>query len=279
MVGKMKNTITIGQMSKLHNIPIKTLRYYDEIDLFKPIEINEETGYRYYSVEQFKQLDIIHYLKASGVPLKEIKKQLHSRNIHELLGSLKEQHSVIEEKIKEFEKMKQRLERRIYEIEYSQKIIETGVPMIHWIQKRPMVQLQEQIRTIQDLELSLRKLKHEFRLPAPIFLGKVGLTHTKTQVIQKNFLEYNSIFLLLEETEEQEILQDLITAFPEGRYASICYRGTRGESSAYYQILLNFLEENRMETNGDFIERAIVDQFISKDEQAFLTEIQVQLKE
>jgi DNA-binding transcriptional MerR regulator len=279
MVINMINTITIGQMSKLHNIPIKTLRYYDEIGLFKPIEINEETGYRYYSVEQFKQLDIIHYLKTSGVPLKEIKKQLHSRNIHELLRSLKEHYSVIEEKIREFEKMKQRLERRIHEIDSSQKIIETGVPMIQCIQERPMVQLQEQIRTIQDLELSLRKLKHEFRLTAPIFLGKVGLTHTKTQVLQKNFLEYNSIFLLLEETEEQEIFQDLVTAFPEGRFASIFYRGTRDQSSAYYQILLNFLEENRMETNGDFIERAIVDQFISKDEQAFLTEIQVQLKE
>ena len=68
----MQNRFSIGEMSRLMNVPIKTLRYYDEIGLFKPVEVNRDTGYRYYSTEQFEQLDIIKYLRLLGVPLAEI---------------------------------------------------------------------------------------------------------------------------------------------------------------------------------------------------------------
>jgi len=87
----MKNKFTIGEISKLHNIPVKTLRYYDEIGLFKPIEINEKTGYRYYSIEQFEHLNTINYLKYLGIPLKEIKEHLDRRNIDLFLDLLKKQ--------------------------------------------------------------------------------------------------------------------------------------------------------------------------------------------
>lgn len=59
----------IGEFSKLTNVPIKTLRYYDEINLFKPQEIDLFSGYRYYSKEQIedliKKIRIICLLKSS----------------------------------------------------------------------------------------------------------------------------------------------------------------------------------------------------------------------
>lgn len=56
----MKNRFSIGQMAQLHNIPVKTLRYYDEIGLFTPAEVDPISGYRYYSIEQFEKLDIVY---------------------------------------------------------------------------------------------------------------------------------------------------------------------------------------------------------------------------
>ncbi|MBO1301252.1 MerR family DNA-binding transcriptional regulator, partial [Enterococcus sp. DIV1271a] len=38
--------LSIGKMSKLSNISIRTLRYYDQINLFKPEYINKENNYR-----------------------------------------------------------------------------------------------------------------------------------------------------------------------------------------------------------------------------------------
>ncbi|MBQ9318900.1 MAG: MerR family transcriptional regulator [Bacilli bacterium] len=65
--------LKIGEFSKLTGIPIRTLRYYDEIDLFKPADIDLFTDYRYYSEEQVDDLNLINELKKVGFSLEEIK--------------------------------------------------------------------------------------------------------------------------------------------------------------------------------------------------------------
>lgn len=65
--------LRIGEFSKLTGVPIRTLRYYDEIDLFKPAEIDLFTGYRYYHEEQIEDLELINKLKSVGFSLEEIK--------------------------------------------------------------------------------------------------------------------------------------------------------------------------------------------------------------
>lgn len=65
--------LKIGEFSKLTGVPIRTLRYYDEIDLFKPAEIDLFTDYRYYKDEQIEDLKIINKLKSVGFTLDEIK--------------------------------------------------------------------------------------------------------------------------------------------------------------------------------------------------------------
>ena len=63
----------IGEFSKISGFSVKTLRYYDEIDLFKPSEVDLFTGYRYYKKEQLKDLKFINILKNIGFSLEEIK--------------------------------------------------------------------------------------------------------------------------------------------------------------------------------------------------------------
>ena len=55
--------IKIGEFSKLSLVSIKALRYYDEMDLLKPIEVDRFTGYRYYSASQLPRLHRILALK------------------------------------------------------------------------------------------------------------------------------------------------------------------------------------------------------------------------
>lgn len=63
----------IGDFSNLTGLPVKTLRYYDDIDLFKPTDVDLFTGYRYYKKEQIKDLELICKLKSIGFTLEEIK--------------------------------------------------------------------------------------------------------------------------------------------------------------------------------------------------------------
>lgn len=68
----MKEFFSIGEVSKLFNVKISALRYYDEIGLLKPEYKDEQTNYRYYSTQQFERLDTIKYLRALGLPINKL---------------------------------------------------------------------------------------------------------------------------------------------------------------------------------------------------------------
>ena len=66
----------IGDFSRLCRITVRTLRYYDEIGLLKPVKIDNFTGYRYYSVDQLPRLNRIAMLKSLGLSLDDIRELL-----------------------------------------------------------------------------------------------------------------------------------------------------------------------------------------------------------
>ena len=61
----------------------KTLRYYAEIGLIHPEEIDPENGYRYYSISQLETMLFINRLKSYRFSLDEIKSILHSEELPE----------------------------------------------------------------------------------------------------------------------------------------------------------------------------------------------------
>lgn len=62
---------TIGQVSKMFNLPISTLRYYDKEGLFP--DMNRESGIRKFSDKELEALRVIECLKKSGLEIKDIK--------------------------------------------------------------------------------------------------------------------------------------------------------------------------------------------------------------
>ena len=66
--------LQIGEFSKRSGVSIRTLRYYNQINLFSPIEIDLFTGYRYYDESQIDDINLINELKSVGFTLEEIKK-------------------------------------------------------------------------------------------------------------------------------------------------------------------------------------------------------------
>lgn len=68
----MSQYLSIGKVSKLKNISIKSLRYYDRIGILKPAFVNSRTNYRYYTKEQLYLLDAITLCIKLGIPLKDL---------------------------------------------------------------------------------------------------------------------------------------------------------------------------------------------------------------
>ncbi len=91
---KSKMKFKIGEFSKLCQVSVKTLRYYEEIGLLKPLEVDQWTGYRYYDIAQLKRMTRIAYLKRLGFTLEEIINQFEKDEHYldsEVIKSLIEQ--------------------------------------------------------------------------------------------------------------------------------------------------------------------------------------------
>jgi DNA-binding transcriptional MerR regulator/effector-binding domain-containing protein len=268
----MKNRLTIGEMSKLHNIPVKTLRYYDDIGLFQPIEIDTGNGYRYYATEQFEQLNTIKYLKFLGFSLKEIDKHLQTRNVDQFLKLLKKQKQITDRTIQRLEIISRQFANRITEIEQSLTIDHLCQPVLKHLPERTVIKFEGKVGSEPEWEMALRQLENMVNGNPSLFIGKVGLTVETANLQRGKFNEYSSVFILWEEAETKAPFVRYLAA---GDYASLCYRGNRSQSRPFYERLLQFIRTQKCIVSGDAIERMIIDQYITTDPAVHLTEIQI----
>lgn len=101
----------IGELSKLCNISVKTLRFYDAQGLLIPDEIDRFTGYRYYSAAKLAECYRIIALKELGFTLEEIRAQLAAKEDNErIVASLDGKVSELNDLIESTQKQLRRIE-------------------------------------------------------------------------------------------------------------------------------------------------------------------------
>ena len=109
----------IGELSKLCNISVKALRYYDAEGLLIPDEIDKFTGYRYYSAAKLADCYRIIALKELGFSLDEIRTQLATDDNQKIMASL-------EAKLTELNGLRQTTETQVKRIEHMRNNLSVG---------------------------------------------------------------------------------------------------------------------------------------------------------
>jgi DNA-binding transcriptional MerR regulator len=106
--------LKIGYFSLLSQVPVKTLRYYDELGLLKPAEVDKFTGYRYYRFDQLAQLNRILALKDLGLSLEQIA-QLLKENLssEQLTAMLHLRHAQLQSELDDLHEQIKRVEARL----------------------------------------------------------------------------------------------------------------------------------------------------------------------
>ena len=89
-----KTKLKIGEFSQMMQVTVKTLRHYEQKGLLLPDEVDEWTGYRYYSIEQMQKLQSIRDLHSLGFSLDEIKElyddDSHTPSVRQMDEKIKE---------------------------------------------------------------------------------------------------------------------------------------------------------------------------------------------
>lgn len=108
----------IGEFARLTRVSIKTLRHYDEIDLFKPAQIDPWSGYRYYSMAQLPNLNRILALRGLGFALDQIRQMLGADvSVDELRGMLRLRQAQLQQQMETTRTMLGEVEVRLRQIE------------------------------------------------------------------------------------------------------------------------------------------------------------------
>ena len=146
--------LSIGEFSKICQVSTKTLRYYAEIGLILPNEINYENGYRYYSIEQLETMLFIKRLKGYNFSLEEIKIILQSEefNDEKLYLSLIEKRKEIDKQVNELNIILEELNNDILNLKQGKSIMSymenfdvklVEIPNMNILYIRKMVQQHE----------------------------------------------------------------------------------------------------------------------------------------
>ena len=146
--------LSIGEFSNICKVSTKTLRYYAEIGLLEPSEVNPESGYRYYAIEQLEKMLFINRLKAYSFSLDKIKAILQSEEIQDdnLYLAFIQKKKEIEKQVHSYRQLLAQLEDDISAIEQGKSIMSymdeidvqlVDVPKMYILSIRKMVQVED----------------------------------------------------------------------------------------------------------------------------------------
>jgi DNA-binding transcriptional MerR regulator len=110
--------LKIGEFSRITQVSVKTLRYYDEVGLLQPAEVDLFSGYRYYTLAQLPRLNRILALKDLGLSLEQIGLLLRQDlPAGQLRGMLRMKQAEIAQQVQESQSRLERVEARLLMIE------------------------------------------------------------------------------------------------------------------------------------------------------------------
>ena len=79
----MTSTVNVGRFATMTHLSVKTLRYYHQVGLLEPAEVDPDTGYRYYALEQLPTAQLIRRLRDLRMPVADVGAVLVARSTAE----------------------------------------------------------------------------------------------------------------------------------------------------------------------------------------------------
>jgi DNA-binding transcriptional MerR regulator len=262
--------LKIGEFSSLAQVSIRTLRHYDEVGLLKPMHVEAESGYRYYSMSQLPRLHRILALRDLGFPLDRIGEALEEGvSADALRGMLLLRRVEQEKQVEEETERLNRLNALIHLIRKEGRM--TNDVIMKEVEPQWIVSLRENIPAYRVVGQLIGKL---CGLLGPLNgqgIG-VGLLHDREYKEQDVDVEAGVFVKLPVEVQAPLLCYQL----PAETVASVVHHGAFNSIGEAYANLLRWAEANRYHPCGPTRELFLhVNQPARRDDSSNVTEIQV----
>lgn len=278
---QMKNDGThysIGETSKLCNLSAKQLRYYDKLEIVSPAFRNEDTGYRYYTEAQLKDLMFLSDLRNIGVSLSAVREILLNRNLahqrDELEKSRLEARAEVEKAQHKYELVIEALLRVTEAISLRScqaPYIQSGISVIH-LERRPV---------LINKMLADRDVRSDVTLLSAFSsLGKLAEEYGLTTTNSNMCVQYGSPFAQF--SDDPSVRTGMIAAVQPLKDTTSCllpcvaylggfdaistlYVGDYRNMEEAYTRMVAWAGENELKIEGSAIEEYLVNLLMSGD--------------
>lgn len=254
----MKNLFSIGEVSKIKDITIKALRYYHKMGILIPKHIDNTTGYRYYSIEQFIHIDIIKCCRTLGTSIVELQEIFKESDTDKLMGFLEAKRGEAEENINKMKEVIKGIDNLSDRIEYSKDILNNENISSEFFEERNIIVAPcKEVLDLKELIYysKLYKIIEEKKLKTS---GEIGIMYTFDS---KGNIEPSYVFSVLE--ENYNLLEEgNFKRLPKGRYLTLVY--SKGNEEESISKIINYAKRNSLKCKG-FIEVELFNDFFNTE--------------
>ena len=278
-MGESKEFYQIGEVSKICNIPIKTLRYYDEIELLIPRKIDPDSNYRYYSYDQLTLVLVIKHFKEAGFSLKEIKVLLGREDLEYNTRKIYEKCIEIDNEINDLKMLKEKLQFCIKESQKEKKkhrdlkfeIREIPISYVAYLRSKGPCTIEE--FTVRYCKLISLVEKNNFHITK----NAMAIYYDSCMDFEdKENTEYD-IEVCIAVSEEREI-DGLVRKFGGFKALTAIHYGSYDNMIDTYRKMFEYAFENGYEICGEPIDNYLVDIINTGDVSNYVTELIIPIK-
>ncbi|MEO4052417.1 MerR family DNA-binding transcriptional regulator [Solibacillus sp. CAU 1738] len=266
----MKNLYSIGEVAKIKGITIKALRYYHKVGILIPRYIDDTTGYRYYSLDQFIYIDVIKWCRVLEVSIAELQEVFKKCDTDELLEFLKLKKCEAHENINKMQEVINNIDDFNTFVEHSKEILNNHEIKIEVLEERYII-----FAPCKEVG-SFKELLYYSDLDKVITEHNLKMTMERGIIYNfNNNGDVEPIYVFNGLKQNYSIEDDnSIMILPKGKYLTLSY--SKDDEKENINKMLNYIKENNINVKS-CIEVELFNDFLNTE--YYSCQIQMLLEE
>lgn len=271
-----KDLFKIGELSRLFDIGVDSIRYYERVGILHPVR-NEENNYRMYTIEDVRRLALIRELLGLGFSTDVIREYDEDRNIHTTTALLEEELGIIDSEIERLLATRAGISGRLDTIQsFSSPEHESvlGQILVKELPERRCVMVTDD--NLPDDYVSYYVVKYMQKNHTHI--DTIGACDCYTLDIPGSspdslYYRTKNVFFYAPYLDRSSCNYSL----PAGQYLSLTYRGSLTRTRELLPSLYEYAESHRLNIAGDPLELCHIDDYETNDVDEYIIELQLPL--
>ncbi|MEK4911254.1 MerR family transcriptional regulator [Bacillus sp. FSL E2-8887] len=255
---QVKTLFSIGEVAKIKDITIKALRYYHKMGILIPKHVDESTGYRYYSIDQFIHIDIIKSCRELNTSIVELQEIFKECNTDKLLQFLQLKRDEAEEHIRKMKEVMETIDVLNAKVGSSKDILKNDEISIKFFEQRYVIVAPcKEVGSLQELLYysDLEKIIQDYEEKMSMEMGILYNVNEKWDVEPKYVFNKVQDHVHMEEMPNIKVL-------PGGKYVTLAYSKENEEERR--NTTIKYIKENNIEV-ASFIEVELVNDFFNTE--------------